>query len=52
MNEGHIISSQLFYKARRWLLLVIVMPHLDVLVSIKAEDFLFQKFMVSESLSR
>lgn len=52
MNEGHItILLYLFYKARRWLLLAIVMQHLDVLVSINAKDFPFQKFMVFERLS-
>lgn len=51
MNEGHItIPSRLFYRARRRLLLAIVMQHLDVLVSINAKDFPFQKFMVSERL--
>lgn len=51
MNEGHIIiPSHLFYRARRWLLLAIVMQHLDVLVSINAKDFPFQKFTVSERL--
>lgn len=49
MNEGHsTIPSHLFYKARHRLLLAIVMQHLDVLVSINAKDFAFQKFMVSE----
>lgn len=49
MNEGHgIIPSHLFYKVRDWLLLAIVMQCLDVLVSINAKDFSFQKFMVSE----
>lgn len=47
--KGHnIIPSHLFYKARHWLLLAIVMQHLDVLVSINAKDFAFQKFMASE----
>lgn len=51
MNEGHIIiPSRLFYRARRWLLLAIVMQHLDVLVSINAKDLPFQQFMVSERL--
>lgn len=38
----------MFYKVRHWLWLAIVMQHLDVLVSINAKDFGFQKFMVSE----
>jgi len=52
MNEGHtIVPSHLFYRARLWLLLAIVMQHLDVLVSINAKDFLLQNLMVSERLT-
>lgn len=49
MNEGHIIIlSPLFYRPRRWLLLAIVMQHLDMLVFTHARDLPFQKFTVSE----
>lgn len=52
MNEGHIIiPSRLFYRARHWLLPAISMQHLDVLVSIHARDFPFQKFTISERLT-
>lgn len=42
--------SPLFYRARRWLLLAIVMQHLDMLVFTHARDLPFQKFTVSERL--